>query len=307
MINAKIVATKAEEEVIFQQVLTNSVTICSWSPFNQYWILQALGNLGKMDYAAASIRLCWGSMLKLGKGCFWELFSPEWLRFMEDGDKAPTRPSYCHPWADGVTHWLSHHMAGVTPLLPGFRRYVATPHVSGSNPYVAASVPTPHGPVMVDAQRKNHRGSVSVKVHGPVPGVVGLRLQDEATGCMLDLATVTLDGAAASTKTVAEIQDVADAAMHMTTPHQHVYVVVDAGAHTVAALFLSSCIGDLSVSPLCFCVFVHCSFFPSLCIVLSFLLYLASLRVLHYLFLCSLRLMLGLNCTSAILKKTCGQ
>ena len=57
-------------------------------------------------------------MLTLGKGCFWELFSPEWTRFMEDGDKAPTRPSYCHPWADGVTHWLSHHMAGLAPLKP---------------------------------------------------------------------------------------------------------------------------------------------------------------------------------------------
>ena len=41
-------------------------------------------------------------MLTLGKGCFWELFSPEWTRFMKDGDKAPTRPSYCHPWSDGT-------------------------------------------------------------------------------------------------------------------------------------------------------------------------------------------------------------
>ena len=31
--------------------------------------------MNKMDYAAASIRLCWGPMLTLGKGCFWELFS----------------------------------------------------------------------------------------------------------------------------------------------------------------------------------------------------------------------------------------
>lgn len=43
MINARTVATPAEEESIFNKVLTNSVTICSWSPFNQYWILQALG------------------------------------------------------------------------------------------------------------------------------------------------------------------------------------------------------------------------------------------------------------------------
>ena len=42
---------------MFKNVLKNSVTICSWSPFNQYWILQALGNLNQMEYASASIRL----------------------------------------------------------------------------------------------------------------------------------------------------------------------------------------------------------------------------------------------------------
>merc|ERR1739848_53771 len=80
-INAGI-ATADEMEKIFSMNFNNSVTICSWSPFNQYWNLQALGNMGKMDYALASIRLCWGTMLTLGKGCFWELYSPEWSTFM---------------------------------------------------------------------------------------------------------------------------------------------------------------------------------------------------------------------------------
>jgi hypothetical protein len=35
LINAGGVATPAEQELIFQRVLKNSVTICSWSPFNQ--------------------------------------------------------------------------------------------------------------------------------------------------------------------------------------------------------------------------------------------------------------------------------
>ena len=39
----------------------------------------------------------------------------------EERDKSSTRPSYCHPWADGVTHWLTlpHSLAGITPLEPG--------------------------------------------------------------------------------------------------------------------------------------------------------------------------------------------
>ena len=84
-------------------------------------ILQALGNAGRMDQAAAFVKLCWGPMLRLGKGCFWALFSPEWETWMNDGDKAPTSPPYCHPWASGVTHWLSEaahprvHYVAATP------------------------------------------------------------------------------------------------------------------------------------------------------------------------------------------------
>jgi hypothetical protein len=79
-VNAQIPADAAELEAIFSLQFNDSTTLCSWSNFNQFWILQALGNMGKMDYALASIRLCWGPMTTLGKGCFWELFSPEWTK-----------------------------------------------------------------------------------------------------------------------------------------------------------------------------------------------------------------------------------
>lgn len=84
--------------------LNDSTTICSLSQFNQYWILQAYGNMVNtntnnnsnnndttndlygMEYALKSIELCWGPMMKLSTGgCFWELSSPEWLRFMKEG------------------------------------------------------------------------------------------------------------------------------------------------------------------------------------------------------------------------------
>ena len=93
------VANDAEILALFSQHFNDSTSICSWSPFNQYYILQSLGNMGMMEYALASVRLCWGTMLDLGRGCFWELYSPEWATFMKDGEKAPTMPSYCHPWS----------------------------------------------------------------------------------------------------------------------------------------------------------------------------------------------------------------
>ena len=219
--------------------------------FLQYWILQGLGNLGnKMEYASASIRLCWGPMLTLGKGCFWELFSPEWTRFMEDGDKAPTRPSYCHPWADGVTHWLSESLAGVVALTPGFRTFAALPYVSGSMPTISAERPTPHGMIAVSANRDNAQGTVTVKVTTPVEGVIGLRLADERTGCELDLTTVTLrsNGAPPSAATVVPLESVKIDSLHPNVAKAHAFVRVGAGYHVVSASFKAECAATLALA-----------------------------------------------------------
>jgi hypothetical protein len=112
--------------------------------------------------------------------------------------QAPTRPSYCHPWADGVTHWLAHSLAGIVPLAPGYLRYAALPHLSHVesdrgrvNQHVSATAPTPHGPITVTAHRdvtKERAGvaqtqTVTISVTAAVSGIVGLRLHDEATGC----------------------------------------------------------------------------------------------------------------------------
>jgi hypothetical protein len=192
------VATKNETKVLFK-VFNDSVNVCSWSPFNQYFILQALGNADYMDHAVASIKLCWEPMLSLGNGCFWEIFSPEWISFMADGDKAPTMPSYCHPWSSGVTSWLSHSV--FQPLLPGYAEYVAAPHVSTLYPTISAVVATPGGVIAVNASLDYTVGAyedeqiiiVTIAVVSPVPGFVGVRKRI-STNCVLDAAMVLVDG-----------------------------------------------------------------------------------------------------------------
>jgi hypothetical protein len=158
-INARIPSDAAELEAIFALQFNDSTTLCSWSNFNQFWILQALGNMGKMDYALASIHLCWAPMTTLGKGCFWELFSPEWTRFMEPGDKAPTRPSYCHPWSDGVTAWLTNTAAGLVPLLPGYAQFAVLPHISEQQSSLDVELPTPNGVIGLKTMLTHHNDS----------------------------------------------------------------------------------------------------------------------------------------------------
>ncbi|KAL3920723.1 MAG: hypothetical protein SGILL_003117, partial [Bacillariaceae sp.] len=177
VLNAKTVATLNETQYWMSTTLNDPVTICSFSAFNQYWILQGFGNAGSIDameHALESIELCWGPMLTLGKGCFWEMSSPEWLRFMKDGDQAPHLPSYCHPWASGVTPWLSHFLAGLNPLAPGYGNFSVTPYVSATHPAVGSSIQTPHGKLSVNANLHTNM-TFHAWIDGPTCGLLGLR------------------------------------------------------------------------------------------------------------------------------------
>lgn len=186
---------------------------------------------------------------------------------MADGDKAPTSPSYCHPWASGVTHWLSEAMLGVTPLKPGFDSFVVLPHVSGNTlSTVAGTQPTPHGPISVTAERDNVRGTVEIEVNSPTAGFAGLRLVDEATGCELDTASVIIQTGAGSssdgysetvgtnatgTQKTAVLLDASGvprlelSRIHPSMQVAHVYVALPAGRHTIVASFRSDCFSSV--------------------------------------------------------------
>jgi alpha-L-rhamnosidase len=177
VLNAVGTATANETDYWMATTLNNPITICSFSQFNQYWILQAFGNVGNVDAmerALESIKMCWGPMVKLGKGCFWEMSSPEWVRFLKDGDQAPHLPSYCHPWASGVTPWLSHVLGGLVPVTPGYKLFAALPYVSATHTFVSTNMPTAHGTIAVIATLREDL-SLELSVSSIVLGIVGLR------------------------------------------------------------------------------------------------------------------------------------
>jgi len=186
-INSGIIANASTIDMWMKNTLNDPVTICSWSPFNQYWILQALGNADRIEHAIASIKLCWGPMVELGNGCFWELSSPEWKSFLAKGDIAPTMPSYCHPWSSGVTAWLTHVHLGIEPLSPGYEAAIVTPYVSSRYPSVSGAVATRYGKISVNASlsrsiREKHSegaghktATLRLTVDSPVQGFIGIR------------------------------------------------------------------------------------------------------------------------------------
>jgi alpha-L-rhamnosidase len=184
------IATPSDIALFMNSTLNDAVTICSWSAFNQYWILQGFSAADQMELAIESIEHCWGNMLDTGKGCFFELSSPEWPSFRKDGDRLPTMPSMCHPWASGVTAWMSSALAGIRPIRPGYSTFLAAPYVSMAYPQVNGTVPTPFGSIRVEASWHDGKASSSVltaylaKPKGS-RGYVGFRR--DVGGCRLNV------------------------------------------------------------------------------------------------------------------------
>ena len=115
--------TPGEETAFFYQLLSNPVHICSFSPFNTYFVLFGLGNIrpnanannnktaataatsslhpapalqgaladptSAMRAALGMIRRCFHGMNRLGATTYWETFSPEWNNLFHYGDPTP--------------------------------------------------------------------------------------------------------------------------------------------------------------------------------------------------------------------------
>ena len=255
LINAG-VTTHNESLALFHRTFRNPATVCSWSNFNQYWILQAAGNLGLLDYATAIVRLCWGPQTvswdgdgeRWGKGCFWEVSSPEWSRFLDEGDLAPGRPSYCHPWASGVTHWLTSSYAGIVPLEPGYTSFAALPHLSPREERISASVQGAQGAITLTASREEEATSallvrlrVSVSAPAGATGLVGLRLEEEVSGCMLDTGGVVLNGQALAEGRLQPYNEDSMAHLHPGLGAQFVFAETLPGAVETVAVALYVC------------------------------------------------------------------
>jgi alpha-L-rhamnosidase len=159
-INAPGFANSSEVANLLVNNLNNIVNICSLSNFNQYWILQGLGNAGAMDKAVASINRCWGSEIELGATSFWEISHPDWLLSFPTGPVSSIphsipfgengQTSLCHPWSAGAAPWLTANILGVRPALPGYQKVSISPHMTqkmAKSGGIVGVVPSPHGSI----------------------------------------------------------------------------------------------------------------------------------------------------------------
>jgi len=121
----------------------------SYSPFNQYFIIQAMATAGYYPEAMATIRDCWGGQIHYGGTSFFEVYRPSWNDILKPNDAPPNNQcgytSLAHPWSSGVTQWLSAEVLGIKPVEPGYRIFTILPHLAAGITKVKGEMPTPHG------------------------------------------------------------------------------------------------------------------------------------------------------------------
>ena len=132
-------------------LFTDRVNRLSFSPFNQYFIIQAMARLGKYDDALSSIRDMWGGMIQYGGTTPFEVYRPSWNQAIAPNAPVPNSQSgivsLCHPWGAGVVKWLNEEVLGIKPVQPGFKTWQILPHPGATLTRVAGSTPTPSGPI----------------------------------------------------------------------------------------------------------------------------------------------------------------
>ena len=141
----------AEQAALFQNEFRDRVNRLSISPFNQYFILQALGRMGKHDDALSSMRDMWGGMIGYGGTTTFEVYRPSWNAVIGKNAPVPNSQSgivsLCHPWGAGPVKWLNEQVLGIVPTSPGFKTYDILPHLGRTLTQVSGKTPTPFGEI----------------------------------------------------------------------------------------------------------------------------------------------------------------
>ena len=187
------IAPVATHAALLTRHFNDSAQICSWAPFNQYWLIQALGVLS-LPHAVDAVTLCWGGMLELGATTFWEAFAPDWVHTFAPSEPIPGfangETSMCHPYASGVTAWMSEALLGVRPLEAGYANWSLRPMRDA----VRGTVETPHGTIEVDWSPPALRLVVPPST---TIGVVALPIECDA-GAATIAVSATVNGRATS-------------------------------------------------------------------------------------------------------------
>ena len=116
-------------------------------PFFRYVLHDGLARAGRSDLLVDQCR-------------DWQVFVDAGETSWPENWNGGTR---CHGWSSTPTRDLIVHVLGITPAEPGFGSVRVAPALGGLD-WAKATVPSPHGPITVEA-----RADGTVEIDSPVP------------------------------------------------------------------------------------------------------------------------------------------
>lgn len=187
----------AEQARLFDREFADRATRLSFSPFNQYFVIQAMARMNRYDEALAAIRDHWGGQIAYGGTTFFETFWPAWTQVLGRNDTIPNcqagTTSLCHPWGSGVTKWLTEEVLGIKPASPGFTSYDVFPHLGRTLTFVSGAVPTPRG--NIQASFDVSKGWARLRAPAGTTGRIGIPMAEKSIQSILINGKLAWDGA----------------------------------------------------------------------------------------------------------------
>ena len=187
-VNADVLPEEAEAQIA-ETYFTDRINRLSYSPFNQYFILQAMGETGRYDDAISSILDLWGGQIEYGGTTFFETYRPQWNAELDQNGPVPNNQagytSLAHPWSAGVLPWMNEEILGIHATQPGFTTFEVTPHLGRQLTRVSGSTMTPYGKIEVSFD--TNTGDCSVIVPEGTTAKIGIpKVEKEITSISMN-------------------------------------------------------------------------------------------------------------------------
>ena len=185
-----------EKNSLFEKLFLDRLNRISLSPFNQYFIIQAMARMGKYDDALSTVRDMWGGMLKYGATTTFEVYRPLWNDVIGPNDAVPNTQcgivSLCHPWGAGPVKWLNEEVLGIVPTSPGFKTYDILPHPGRTLTSVSGKTPTPFG--TISASFDIPTGKCTISAPKGTTGRIGIPKAEKSIARILVNGHLAWDG-----------------------------------------------------------------------------------------------------------------
>jgi hypothetical protein len=145
--------TSSDRERLYQREFANKAERISFSPFNEYTLVDAMSLQGHGSDALEDVRSVWGAQVRYGATCFAEVFRPSWAVDIPQNGRIPDGvagyTSLCHGWSSGVVPWIQQRVLGVRATSPGYKTFDVEPLLTSDLSNFRGDIPTPLGAVHV--------------------------------------------------------------------------------------------------------------------------------------------------------------